>query len=586
MHVRCNGVPTAMMKNLSIFSKIMIVVCLLLVPLLLSFAYSNQVSTNVVKSEIEKSNVNRLSFFLNQMDTNADQLAKVAFTLGREPEAVKFQSIQMSYDLFDSIKIRQTLLEKIKLQSASYSWTNKLSIYSPVLQQLVSSNSMEYYDLSYFRKYMSTDWVYRPQLNGSGIPNYFYRYSTEPSLLFDDLSQVNLIIEVAFAARNIELMLDQFKGDSIGEPFFFNEGYEPIMNSTANKQTVNQMVDLLKHEKLLHSGSKAIEMNGIKYVLSYAKSNSLDWYLVDVVPLENVLAPINMSRNLFYTTISMLLLTSIVASYLLFKNVQVPITSLIASVNNLKRGNFSTRLTQKASREFTILFNHFNSMAEQIQDLVEKVLREKIRVRDATLKQLQSQINPHFLYNSLAFIQSMALLENNKAIIAMTQHLSKYYRYATRIEHQEVTLENELNLIVNYLEIHKLQTRRLEYGIEVPQEMKGIMIPRLLVQPIVENAIVHGIECKSGIGTIMISGYETESDHILIIEDNGIGSGIEDIDKLNEKFAKELDEELGHGMWNVHQRLRHQFGDGSGLHISTSLLGGWKVTLTLEKRTG
>jgi two-component system sensor histidine kinase YesM len=148
----------------------------MLIPLLLSFAYSNQVSMNVVKSEIEKSNVNRLSFFLNQMDTNADQLSKVAFTLGREPEAVKFQSIQLSYDLFDSIKVRQTLLEKINLQSASYSWTNKLSIYSPILKQLVSTNSSENYDLSYFQKNMSTDWVYRPQLKGGEPSNYFYRY--------------------------------------------------------------------------------------------------------------------------------------------------------------------------------------------------------------------------------------------------------------------------------------------------------------------------------------------------------------------------------------------------------------------------
>jgi two-component system sensor histidine kinase YesM len=573
-----------MVKNLSIFSKIMIIVCLLLIPLLLLFAYSNQVSTNVVKSEIEKSNVNRLSFFLNQMDTNADQLAKVAFTLGREPEAVKFQSIHLSYELFDSIQIRQTLLEKINLQSASYSWTNKLSIYSPALKQLVSTNALENYDLSYFQKNMSPDWVYRPHTGGSEQPNYFYRYSTDPSLLFGDLSQVNVIIEVAFAARNIELMLDQFKTGSVGEPFFFHEGYDPIMNSTANRQTVSELAALLKGDKLQRSGSRTVEMNGIKYMLSYAKSSSLDWYLVDVVPLESVLAPITTSRNLFYITISMLLLTSIMASYLLFKNVQVPITRLIGSVNNLKRGNFSTRITLKASREFTILFNHFNSMAEQIQDLVEKVLREKIRVRDATLKQLQSQINPHFLYNSLAFIQSMAQLENKQAIIAMTQHLSKYYRYATHIEHQEVTLENELNLIVNYLEIHKLQTRRLEYVLDVPEEMKASIIPRLLVQPIVENAIVHGIECKSGIGTIRISGYATETEHTLIIEDSGIGSSPEEIAQMNERFGRGLDEELGHGMWNVHQRLRHQFGGGSGLHITASLLGGWKVALTMKVR--
>ncbi|MFD0679192.1 MULTISPECIES: sensor histidine kinase [unclassified Paenibacillus] len=572
-----------MLKNISIFSKIMIIIGLMLIPLLLMFAYSNQVSMNVVKSEIEKSNVNRLSFFLNQMDTNAEQLSKVAFTLGREPEAIKFQSIHMSYDLFDTIQIRQTLIEKINLQSASYSWTNKLSMYSPNLKQLVSTNPSENYDLDYFKSHMSSDWTYRPIMRDNGKQNYFYRYSTEPSLLFSDLSHVNLIIEVAFAAHNIERMLDQFKEGSIGDPFFYNDNYDPIMNATANQEIIQELVGLLKHEKLLPSGSQVIEVKGIKYMLNYAKSNSLDWYLVDVVPLQNVLAPITTSRNLFYTTISMLLLTSILSSYLLFKNVQVPITRLIASVNHLKRGNFSTRLTYQANREFTILFNHFNNMAEQIQDLVEKVLREKIRVRDANLKQLQSQINPHFLYNCLAFIQSMAQLENKQAIIAMTRHLSKYYRYTTRIEHQEVSLASELELITNYLEIQKLQTRRLEYCIDVPETMKGSLIPRLLVQPIVENAIIHGIECKAGIGTIMITGCETETISTLTIEDSGIGTSLDEIAKFNEKFSIDRGEEIGHGMWNVHQRLRHQFGGRSGVLVSESVLGGWKVTLTMEK---
>lgn len=564
----------------------MVIVGLMLVPLLLLFAYSNQVSMDVVKSEIEKSNLNRLSFFLNQMDSNADQLGKVAFTLGREPEAIKFQSIRLSYDLFDSIQIRQTLMEKMKLQSTSYGWTNRLSIYSPELGQLVSTGATEAYDLDYFKRHMTSDWTYRAQPGGETRSGYFYRYSTEPSMLFNDLSHVNLIIEVAFAAHNIERMLDQFKEGSIGEPFFYSEAYEPILNSTANRALIGKVTEHLKREKPEASGSRTIQIEGTKYVLSFARSASLDGYLIDAVPLEGVLAPITTSRNLFYAAMSLLLLTGALAAYLLFRNVQVPITRLIASVNNLKRGNFSARLTHRANKEFTILFNHFNGMAEQIQDLVEKVLREKIRVRDATLKQLQSQINPHFLYNCLAFIQSMAQLGNRQAIVAMTQHLSKYYRYAVRLEHQEVTLEGELELIVSYLEIQRLQTRRLEYCIDVPETMRTETIPRLLVQPIVENAFVHGLERREGIGTILITGQETAAARVLIIEDNGVAANEAELAQLNARFARPTDEELGHGMWNVHQRLRHQFGGGSGLHVSASVLGGWKVTLTMEKRTG
>ncbi|WP_165972075.1 sensor histidine kinase [Paenibacillus piri] len=572
-----------MSRQVSIFTKIFVMVLLLLIPILILYTYSNQVSMGVVRDEIEKSSLNRLSFFLSQVDSAVNQFSKLSYTLGKEPEAVKFQTVHQSYDLFDSIKLRQTLSEKIKLQSLSNSWINEITIFSPSMEQFITSNPAAKYNLNYFQQYYSPMWGYQKKVTDFGPEYFFIRHSAEPSILFNDIAHANMIIEVAFAARNIQIMLDQFKNGGNEEPFFYHPDYEPIVTSGTDKELVGQLISRLDMKELSGTGSRTIELRNQQYVVNYAESDTLHWMLIDFLPLEEVLNPITTSRNLFYTCFTLFLVTGILSAYLLYRNVQVPVRELLKAVYQLKRGNFSARLAKRTNSEFTILFSHFNSMAAQIQELIEKVFVESIRVRDATLKQLQSQINPHFLYNCLAFIQSMAQLENKEAIIAMTQHLSKYYRYTTRLEVEQTSLRNELDVVVNYLNIHKLQLWRLDYEVIVPEAMMELEIPKLILQPIVENAIVHGIEQKLGAGLIRIEGELTDEAAILIVDDNGAGSSEQLTAQLNEDMNQPMNERKGFGVWNVHQRLIQRFGAKSGLVFSSSPLGGLRVTIKMDK---
>lgn len=569
-------------RHVSIFTKIFLMVLLLLIPILILYTYSNQVSMGVVQEEIRKSNLNRLSFFLSQVDTAVNQFAKLSFTLGKEPEAVQFQTVHQSYDLFDSIKVRKTLSEKIKLQSLSNSWVNEITIFSPDLNEFISSNPAAKYDLRYFQLNYSDSWGYRKKITDFGPEYYFFRHSVEPSILFNDIAHANMIIEVAFAARNIQIMLDQFKNGGIEEPIFYHPGYEPIAASGTDKELASALIGQLDLDALGKTGSLAVEWNDKQYVVNYAESDTLHWMLFDYLPLEEVLNPITTSRNLFYICFTLFLFTGVLASYLLYRNVQVPIRELLKAVYQMKRGNFSARVVKRTNSEFTILFKHFNSMAEQIQVLIEKVLVESIRVRDATVKQLQSQINPHFLYNCLAFIQSMAQLENKQAIIAMTQHLSKYYRYTTRLEVEHTPLRGELDVVAHYLNIHKLQLPRLDYEMAIPETLLELQIPKLILQPIVENAIVHGIEQKLGAGIIRIEGQCIVDSLVLTVDDNGGNADERLIAKLNEDIEQPMNESKGFGIWNVHQRLVQSFGPGSGLVFAASPLGGLRVIITVH----
>ncbi len=191
-------------------------------------------------------------------------------------------------------------------------------------------------------------------------------------------------------------MLNLLKQGDKREPFLYQSGMEPILNYTADRTLVGRVVEQLDRQELQHSGSITVSLNKQKYIVNYIRSESLGWYLVDIVPLESIFAPIITSRNLFYTSIGLLTAMSLLVTLLLYRNVQRPIQLLIRGVQRIKDGQYSARLKQQPNNEFDFLFISFNEMAEKIQELIEKVYKETLRSREATLKQLQSQINPHF----------------------------------------------------------------------------------------------------------------------------------------------------------------------------------------------
>jgi two-component system sensor histidine kinase YesM len=292
--------------------------------------------------------------------------------------------------------------------------------------------------------------------------------------------------------------------------------------------------------------------------------------LVDYVPLEMTLLPITKSRNFFYVSIGLLLMAGMAAAYLLYRHVQKPIAKLLQGVQQLKRGVYSARIEYRPNNEFDFLIRRFNEMAEEMQDLIEKVYAEQLRSREATLKQLQAQINPHFLYNCLYFISNMAMLEDKQSVVAMADNLGDYYRYTTRLEKMTVSVRDELQLITNYLTIQNLRMERVCYEIDIPESMLDLQIPKLLLQPLVENAVIHGLERKAGKGLIRITGESGGFGHRIVIEDNGAGMTKAQLDELRMTLDAPMGEEMGCGVWNVHQRLQHVFGASAGLVLQAA----------------
>lgn len=559
-----------------------LLIVIMLIPIVGLYFYTNKTNTGVLGEELNRSVTSQLAFFQSEVDSNIELLGLWPNLLIQDPDILSLKDIfdyQQYLDL-DTITLAKRVQSKLKIQESSSNWQTRIFIYSPVLERVVTSDDVAQYDHAELQSRVKPGWqVMRSEAEGKD--HYTFSLVTAyPYSAWIHPEEAQLLIEVRFDSQSIQNMLDQFKSDGPGDPLYYNREAGVIYNRSANLELSNRIVDEVNQNVDLQAiENETVDVDGKPYMVNMV-SSATGWYLIDYMPMSDIVKPIQATNRLFYISVGALLLMSLIAAYLLYAQVQVPLKQLVQSFQKLKNGDYSVRIQAKGNSEFGFVFQRFNSMVEEIQDLIEKIFLEKIHVREARLKQLQSQINPHFFYNCFSFISSMAKLKNHQAVIAMSENLSKYYRYTTRQERDFVRLSEELDFVTNYLEIQRMRRNSLEYEIDIPARMKKLDIPPLVLQPLVENAVLHGIEASNKAGRIRIQGECQEYEMKLIVEDNGIGLGELEREALLEKLCRPMDEEMGCGLWNVHQRMLLRFGENAGLSFSDSELGGLKVSLT------
>ncbi|WP_339168907.1 histidine kinase [Paenibacillus sp. FSL H7-0943] len=569
------------MYRYNLFTKIVSIMVIMLIPITILYFYSNKTTTDVLRTELNTSNNNQLSFFQNQVESNMELLSSWPILLIHDPDILSLKDTYLEKGRLnlDTINLIKRIQTKISIQESSSNWKSKLYLYSPSIHRMVSENDAKLYEDEDLKREVKSGWHVEKIEGQEGDRFVFSWFSFTPFMSEFAPEKVKTVMKVEFDSRNIEDMLDKFKSDGRRDPFYYKQGTGLIFNRSADKVLAKELVDRLEETQLKPSENRTVKIEGESYSVNIVYSDKMGWYLIDYMPLTEILHPILTSNRLFYFAISALLLMSCLVAYLLYVQVQVPIRLLVGGFQRLKQGDYSARVEIKGKNEFSFLSGRFNSMVEQIQMLIENVLMEKIHVREARLKQLQSQINPHFFYNCFSFITSMAKLDNMGAVVGMSHNLSRYYRYTTRQERDLVALSEEVEFVNHYLEIQKMRMSRLRYEINIPPQMRKRELPPLVLQPLVENAVIHGIEPVAKEGLVRITGSCAGREMTLTVEDDGQGMTPEGIIELENKLSRAMDEEMGCGLWNVHQRMRLRFGETSGLRISPSPLGGLQVTL-------
>ena len=320
-------------------------------------------------------------------------------------------------------------------------------------------------------------------------------------------------------------------------------------------------------------------------VVIYEKLDNWDWYMVGEIPRESLLKD---TTTVIFFIILWVIVGGLVISlgfYRLSKNLYKPMDELVKKMKEVSMGNLQVRMVKRyQGKDFKQLASGFNIMIEEIDILMYRIKEEQLEIKQIELNKLQSQIKPHFLYNTLECIHWQALSDGNKEVSRMVKALANYYRLCLSKGKDIIPLSQELANIENYLIIQNMRYSDIaKCEINIDKSFENVLIPKLTVQPLIENSIYHGIRVKDGYkGKIFITAKEINNKVVISVADNGVGMEQEKINEINNSIAV-FDEKAGYGLRNVHKRIEMLFGNGYGLFYKQNEYDGTTVDILLPK---
>lgn len=562
--------------RLTIFTKIVLVIFLLLVSTLLLYYLTNRSSVRLIKQEIQRVKLNELTFLAGDIDNNLSKISSFSDFLVLDKDVRLLATPSFLEGDFELNKLKLRVSDKLNLLHALNNWNAEFTvIYAEDSSAFSSLSSPPTLSGLYLETHFRPFWQYEQTDSGA----YLTYYLAHPYTFRFDPDEVSYVVRAKIDTKNVLDYLDRAKGTNDNGPILFSAAGDVLASDTDQLPFIRELIRRLQAGKET-SGNRLIKMNGEQYLVNFsALGNFKDWYVADYTPIGEVLGPIYANQRLYYFSSVFLLLFSILLALLLYRDVQIPIRKLIWGVRKITSGQYTITLRQESNDEFAYLFERFNEMSQEIKELIEKVYMEQIRSKEAKLRQLHSQIQPHFLYNSLAFIKSMAELDEKQAVIDMSMNLSRYFRQSVKFENTFTTLREELELVRLYLTIQSLQMDRFVFAIDVEERLLDLQVPRLLLQPLAENAILHGIEPLRKVGDIRIAGHADGEYCVLSVADNGRGVEPGRLAALQGAIRYGADANTAWALQNVYERMCALFGPSAHMDLANGELGGLKVTM-------
>ena len=369
-----------------------------------------------------------------------------------------------------------------------------------------------------------------------------------------------------------------------------NQGYAFIVDADGNivyHPQQQQLYNELQTENIdlvMNAGSDIVTWgDGInKKMYSISRSEKTGWTVVDCVRVEELLRRSNEAQSIYVLVAMGLMAVALFFSRFVAKSITLPIQRLCDSMERVQEGDFSVSdIVVDSENEIGSLTKSFNVMTQRIHELMAQNIREQEAKRKSELKALQSQINPHFLYNTLDSIIWMAEGKKNEEVVLMTASLARLLRQSISNEDELVSIGQEIEYARGYLTIQKMRYKdKLEFRIEVEPSTLNIRLIKLVLQPVIENAIYHGLKYKESRGLLLVKGFMKNGNAVLQVIDDGVGMDQETLDHIYERHKVDYHSN-GVGIYNVQKRLQLYYGNEYGIVYESKPGEGTTATITI-----
>ncbi len=321
------------------------------------------------------------------------------------------------------------------------------------------------------------------------------------------------------------------------------------------------------------------EVEDREYLVSYNILDQTGWKIVEITSLKSLLAPIHQKMKWFFWLLILCIILSTFFSYLIAKKITAPINVLSRTMQTVGTGDLTVRFNYPGSlsNEIKELGKGFNDMIDEINQLISSVKREEKLKSEAEVKYLQTQINPHFLYNTLNSIRCLIVMDKKKEAEAIMKKLISFLREMLNLN-EKITVADEFNNMEDYISIEKYKYGDFSVSFYIQDDLYSAYIPKMILQPIVENAIFHGLGQKNEKGIIRIEALKDNDNLLIKVIDNGVGIQEDKLLEINNTLDDSNQGSSEHiGLANVHQRIIFKYGVGYGLKIKSQISVGTEV---------
>ena len=585
------------LKSISIKNKIFATIIIIVGILITVIAYfSNSISQKAIIDKAMNNSLRELVLINNNIETLITYVEDYSKML-----ATDFRLQEVLYNDMAMEKSEGGLESLIMGKRISEIISNFVEPNTIVKAASVLSSRMQWADVGYADNQYATQ-LFGPQPTAmvlannnqpiwTGLVPFKFRYDTSESNVFavskavvhkelgKTIGMVALYIKESVIAAIYENSLNYQGGE-----FYVLDDTNRIISSR-NKSLLYQNFTKMTSISLPSQGEGELGFilgrGQDKLLVSTQRFEPLSWTIISVIPLEVITAE-NKEINRFIIRIGILcLIFALIISFFLSRSITKPLLILASTMRKIRNGQMNVRSAYKSTDEIGHLSDGFNSLMDRIEALVAKIAEEERTKGEIEFKLLQSQVKPHFLYNTVETIISLIKLNMKTEAIAVAKYMADFYNISLSRGNDVISVREEIKLTESYLEIQKLRyVEYMDYSMTIDEEIMRYATPKLMLQPLVENAIYHGLKWKKEKGFLQIVGYLQNGQIIIEVLDNGVGMNNQQIEQLLEP-AVEVKKNASFGARSVNRRIKMLYGDRYGLDVESVSGSYTKVTIRL-----
>lgn len=571
--------PFKLIKSIRIQTRLITAFLIIsLVPLLITGIYTYEKSSEAIESKISTYS----NQIINQVNGNIE--SKLTALMDFSEGIISSDFIQNNLDSYDSLKDEGKFNHLLELRE--YLTSNKITYLNTISDMRIYTNTGESqnYNLSYgfipdgfdelkkiseINKGIPAFVPVNMESNNAGVALAREIYSERTFERIGFLYIAMLETKISDIYRNIDLgksadiLILNSKGIVVSSRNPDNKCNSPYRDNTL-------ISGILESEKSKVSTFEK-DFNGSKSLVAFSHILHTDWYLIDIIPFSYINSESSKTGIYIAWVALVCFLIAVLLTLVITRSISSPLKFLMRQMDEVKKGNLSFRIKNDSNDEFAEVTSNFNIMLEELNKLIADVKKNEREKSLAELKALQAQINPHFLSNTLNTVKWLATIQNAGNISNLVTALIQLLHSSMGKGDELINIGEELENVKNYINIQEYKyCDKFEVQFDIDESILNCKIPKFTIQPIVENAILHGIEPMEGKGIISLKGAKYDDDIMLMVTDNGVGFSQ---DKLNSLQWPEIPRDKkrfsGIGVKNVSDRIKLYFGEQYGISVDS-----------------